>query len=101
MADVNSGDPKLSNLVYEQMISLECIGKLKSTDAIIDTSSGSVNLSKYDLDEDGVKKYTEGYTTGELQAFLQSDIQRFDMAKASSDAAATLGGLTEQYLRSI
>ena len=98
MADVNSGDPKLSNLVYEQMISLEGIGKLKSTDAIIDTSSGRVNLSKYDVDEDGVKKYTEGYTTGELQAFLQSDIQRFDMAKASSDAAATLGGLTEQYL---
>ncbi len=98
MADVNSGDPKLSNLVYEQMISLEGIGKLKSTDAIIDTSSGRVNLSKYDVDEDGVKKYTEGYTTGELQAFLQSDIQRFDMAKAASDAANTLGGLTEQYL---
>ena len=97
MDDVNSGDPKLSNIVYEQMISLEGVGKLSNTDAIIDTSSGRVNLSKYDVDENGVKRYTEAYSTGELKAFLQSDIQRFDVKGAVSDIVSNMGTLKEAY----
>ena len=97
MDDINSGDPKLSNLVYSQMMSLEGIGQLKNTDAIIDTSSGRVNLSKYDVAEDGVKNYTEAYTTNELMAFLQSDINRFDVKGVAKKSADSLGGLTEQY----
>lgn len=98
MDDINSGDPQLSNLVYSQMISLEGIGKLKNTDAIIDTSSGRVNLSKYDVADDGVKNYTEAYTTNELKAFLQSDIKRFDVKGVAKEAADSLGGLTESYV---
>ena len=97
MDDINSGDPQLSNLVYSQMESLEGIGKLKNTDAIIDTSSGRVNLTKYTVGNDGVKKYTDGYTTNELKAFLSSDIKRFNVKDASKQAADSLGGLTEQY----
>ena len=97
MDDVNSGDPKLSNIVYEQMISLEGLGRLSNTDAIIDTSSGRVNLSKYDVDENGVKRYTEAYSTGELKAFLQSDIQRFDVKGAVSDIVSSMGTLKEAY----
>jgi len=96
-ADLKSGDPQLSNLVYSQMMSLEGIGKLKNTDAIIDTASGRVNLSKYDVSDDGVKNYTEAYTTNELMAFLQSDIKRFDVKGVAKQAADSLGGLTEQY----
>ena len=98
MDDINSGDPQLSNLVYSQMTSLEGIGKLKNTDAIIDTSSGRVNLSKYDVADDGVKNYTEAYTTNELKAFLQSDIKRFDVKGVAKEAADSLGGLTESYV---
>lgn len=97
MDDINSGDPQLSNLVYSQMMSLEGIGKLKNTDAIIDTSSGRVNLTKYTVGNDGVKKYTDGYTTNELKAFLSSDIKRFNVKDASKQAADSLGGMTEQY----
>ena len=43
---------------------------------IIDVGSGRVNLSKYDV-VDGVKNYTEGYTTNEAMAFMQTDIKRF------------------------
>ena len=94
--DLLSGDPQLSNLTYARMIALEGLGRLENTDAIIDVGSGRVNLSKYDV-VDGVKNYTEGYTTNEAMAFMQTDIKRFDVKGVAKESADSLGGLTEQY----
>jgi len=72
------------------------LGRLENTDALIDVASGRVNLSKYDV-VDGVKNYTEGYTTNEAMAFMQTDIKRFDVKGVAKESADSLGGLTEQY----
>jgi hypothetical protein len=96
-ADLLSGDPQLSNLTYARMIALEGLGRLENTDALIDVASGRVNLSKYDV-VDGVKNYTEGYTTNEAMAFMQTDIKRFKVRDQVQKAADSLGTLTEAYV---
>jgi len=95
--DLLSGDPQLSNLTYARMIALEGLGRLENTDALIDVASGRVNLSKYDV-VDGVKNYTEGYTTNEAMAFMQTDIKRFKVRDQVQKAADSLGTLTEAYV---
>lgn len=94
--DLLSGDPQLSNLTYARMIALEGLGRLENTDALIDVASGRVNLSKYDV-VDGVKNYTEGYTTNEAMAFMQTDIKRFKVRDNVKKAVDSLGTLKESY----
>lgn len=94
--DLNSGDPQLSNLTYARMIALEGLGRLENTDALIDVASGRVNLSKYDV-VDGIKNYTEGYTTNEAMAFMQTDIKRFKVRDQVQIAVNSLGKLKEAY----
>lgn len=95
--DLLSGDPQLSNLTYARMIALEGLGRLQNTDALIDVASGRVNLSKYEV-VDGVKNYTEGYTTNEAMAFMQTDIKRFKVRDQVQKAVDSLGTLTEAYV---
>lgn len=95
-SDLLSGDPQLSNLTYARMIALEGLGRLENTDALIDVASGRVNLSKYDV-VDGVKNYTEGYTTNEAMAFMQTDIKRFKVRDNVRKAVDSLGTLKESY----
>lgn len=96
--DLLSGDPQLSNLTYARMIALEGLGRLENTDALIDVASGRVNLSKYDV-VDGVKNYTEGYTTNEAMAFMQTDIKRFKVRDNVKKAVDSLGTLKEAYFQ--
>lgn len=97
-SDLLSDDPQLSNLTYARMIALEGLGRLENTDALIDVGSGRVNLSKYDV-VDGVKNYTEGYTTNEAMAFMQTDIKRFKVRDNVKKAVDSLGKLKEAYFQ--